>query len=80
MVHIQHLYKLLRKVIGKEDLKLEPPALAAVIGPISRKRLYTINDLKQILTQSTHIVWGTGGSMVPKEVMEEHYQNRVSVN
>ena len=26
------------------------------------------------MSKSTHIVWGTGGSMVPEEVMSEYYQ------
>lgn len=73
-----HLYKLLTELVDKEDIKLEPSALAGMIGPIKLHKegrgYLQNNDLKHKLTQSTHIVWGTGGSMVPKEVMEEYYQ------
>ncbi|EMJ6443730.1 D-serine ammonia-lyase [Bacillus cereus] len=73
-----HLYKLLKELVDKEDIKLEPSALAGMIGPIKLHKEGTSylqnNDLKQKLNQSTHIVWGTGGSMVPKEIMEEYYQ------
>ncbi|MBO1582307.1 D-serine ammonia-lyase [Bacillus sp. XF8] len=73
-----HLYKLLKELVDKEDIKLEPSALAGMIGPIKLhkegKGYIQNNDLKHKLNQGTHIVWGTGGSMVPKEVMEEYYQ------
>ncbi|MEI5949448.1 D-serine ammonia-lyase [Bacillus albus] len=73
-----HLYKLLKELVDKEDIKLEPSALAGMIGPIKLykegKDYIQKNDLKQTSNQGTHIVWGTGGSMVPKEVMEEYYQ------
>ncbi|HFK1440441.1 TPA: D-serine ammonia-lyase [Bacillus cereus] len=73
-----HLYKLLKELVDKENIKLEPSALAGMIGPIKLykegKDYIHTNNLKQTLNQGTHIVWGTGGSMVPKEVMEEYYQ------
>ncbi|MET3317384.1 UNVERIFIED_ORG: D-serine dehydratase [Peribacillus simplex] len=28
--------------------------------------------LQEIMKQSTHIIWDTGGSMVPKVMMEEY--------
>lgn len=73
-----HLYKLLKELVDKENINLEPSALAGMIGPIKLykegKDYIHTNNLKQKLNQSTHIVWGTGGSMVPKEIMEEYYQ------
>ncbi|MED2041144.1 D-serine ammonia-lyase [Bacillus wiedmannii] len=73
-----HLYKLLKELVDKEDIKLEPSALAGMIGPIKLykegKDYIQKSDLKQTSNKGTHIVWGTGGSMVPKEVMENYYQ------
>lgn len=73
-----HLYKLLKELVGKEDIKLEPSAVAGMIGPIKLHkggRGYIQNtNLKHKFNQSTHIVLGTGGSMVPKEVMKDYYQ------
>nr|WP_255299560.1 hypothetical protein [Bacillus wiedmannii] len=64
--------------MGKEDIKLEPSALAGMIGPIKLHKggrgYLQNNDLKHKLNQGTQIVSGTGGSMIPKEVMEEYYQ------
>ncbi|MGZ7147949.1 D-serine ammonia-lyase [Bacillus sp. BC08] len=73
-----HLYKLLKGLVDTEGIELEPSALAGMIGPIKLykegKRYITNNDLTKKLNQGIHIVWGTGGSMVPKEVMKVYYQ------
>lgn len=74
----EKLYTLLKKLADTENIHLEPSALAGMIGPT---KLYKDgNDylVKQQLTEKmskgTHIIWGTGGSMVPKEVMQQYYQ------
>ncbi|HDR7888523.1 D-serine ammonia-lyase [Bacillus toyonensis] len=74
----EHLYKLLKALVDTEGMMLEPSALAGMIGPIKLykegKGYITNNDLTKKLNQGIHIVWGTGGSMVPKEVMKVYYQ------
>ncbi|MED0743496.1 D-serine ammonia-lyase, partial [Aneurinibacillus aneurinilyticus] len=74
------LYKLLRALIDTENIHLEPSALAGGFGPI---RLAKEKEGQAYLEQhhlidrmknATHIMWATGGSMVPAEVMKEYYK------
>lgn len=59
-----------------ENIKLEPSALAGMYGPIqlfrdeAGQKYIENNNLKNI----SHIAWATGGSMVPKDVMETYYK------
>lgn len=74
----ERMYWLLTKLADSEGIYLEPSALAGMQGPvhlaqdevckayISRKQLNMSN--------AHHLVWGTGGNMVPKEIMEQYYQ------
>ncbi|WP_103105170.1 D-serine ammonia-lyase [Brevibacillus reuszeri] len=73
------LYTLLRALRDSESVRLEPSALAGMPGPV---RLLTQeagqNYIKQQglegkLKNATHIVWATGGSMVPEHIQEEYY-------
>ncbi|MFJ8234975.1 D-serine ammonia-lyase [Ureibacillus sp. NPDC094379] len=59
----QELYKLLIHLFREEGIFLEPSALAGMKGPT-----YTSKDLKDEF--STHIVWATGGSIVPDAIKE----------
>lgn len=73
------LYELLTIVADTENIYLEPSALAGMVG-ISKLfktvegRIYMENsNLKNKMNNSTHIVWATGGSMVPKDEMMKYY-------
>jgi D-serine dehydratase len=75
-----NLYILLHALIDTEDIHLEPSALAGAFGPIQlfknkvgRKYLED-HDLQHKMENATHIIWATGGSMVPKEIMKEYYK------
>ncbi|WP_397538600.1 D-serine ammonia-lyase [Rummeliibacillus pycnus] len=74
------MYKLLSAMIDSENIRLEPSALASVYGPIQLLKEKTGQEyIKQHhlvgkMKNATHIMWATGGSMVPKEVMEEYYK------
>jgi D-serine dehydratase len=74
----EHLYKLLKELVDTEGIRLEPSALAGMIGPIKLSdegAAYLENQqLTATMRNGTHIVWATGGSMVPKAMMEEYYQ------
>lgn len=67
------LYTLLADLADTEGLYLEPSAVAGLYGPVQleKRGLYT--------DAATHLVWATGGSMVPKEIMETDYQLGVNL-
>jgi len=68
----EHLYQLLKELVDTEGIKLEPSALAGMIGPIKLGK-------EGIKKKGTHIVWGTGGSMVPAEEMDQYYQKGLNL-
>ena len=67
----QTMFQLLKTLTDTEGIRLEPSALAGMTGPV-----HTIREdiLGATATTATHIVWGTGGSMVPKEEMNLYYR------
>ncbi|EEM11684.1 D-serine ammonia-lyase [Bacillus pseudomycoides] len=82
-VNDEQLYKLLKKLVDTEGLHLEPSALAGMIGPMKLCKEGTDYLLKHNLTEKvrkgTHIIWGTGGSMVPEEVRKQYYQKGLNL-
>lgn len=64
------LFSLLKKLADSEDIWLEPSALAGMTGPVHAiaSRLPSADS-----SNATHMVWGTGGAMVPKEEMQRYY-------
>jgi D-serine dehydratase len=78
-VQDKQLYHWLRMLADSEKICLEPSALAGFAGVI---KLFTESAGKKYLEQgrllsriknATHIVWATGGSMVPKDMMDYFY-------
>lgn len=72
------MYRLLYLLAQHENILLEPSALAGMPGPANLVRTPTGQDylqaqgVAQTIKQGTHIVWGTGGSMVPDAVMQKY--------
>ncbi|MEH7649215.1 D-serine ammonia-lyase, partial [Bacillus toyonensis] len=62
----EELYRLLKELADKENINLEPSALAGMVGPVNVCKNENEYLQKQQLTETvkkgTHIVWGTGGS------------------
>ncbi|WP_411682237.1 D-serine ammonia-lyase [Clostridium thailandense] len=76
----EQLYTLLSMLSDSEDIQLEPSALAGIYGPIqlfkddAGQDYIENNNLKDKMKNASHIAWATGGSMVPKDVMETYYK------
>lgn len=76
----EHLYQLLSVLADQEGLALEPSALAGMTGPgwicgaREGRQYIERNRLENVMEQAVHISWATGGSMVPKDVMDSYYQ------
>ncbi|WP_270180329.1 D-serine ammonia-lyase [Alkalihalobacillus sp. CinArs1] len=62
----ERLYRLLHMLYNAEGIKLEPSALAGMIGPV--------HVAKQGSGKGTHVVWATGGRLVPDAVWKEDYE------
>ena len=81
----ERLYQLLKTFADAESLFLEPSALAGFQGPCrllatqAGKAFLTQHALKDKMPNATHILWATGGSMVPKAEMEKFYQQGAAV-
>lgn len=75
----EELYRLLRALRDSESLRLEPSALAGMPGPVrllsteAGQRYIEQQGLADELANATHIVWATGGSMVPAHIQEAYY-------
>lgn len=71
----QEMYDLLALLNQTENIKLEPSALAGMVGALKIHEpdyLARLNLSEEQLNNSTHLVWATGGGMVPKEEMEKY--------
>ena len=73
----EELYRLLALMERSEGLRLEPSALAGVPGMarvLGEQQGYRARAglSAQRLAQATHLVWATGGGMVPPNEMETY--------
>ncbi|MED1104498.1 D-serine ammonia-lyase [Bacillus paramycoides] len=79
----EELYRLLKELADTENIYLEPSALAGMIGPLNvckvENEYLQKHQLTEKVKKGTHIVWGTGGSMVPEDVMSEYYKKGVKL-
>lgn len=78
------LYELLALIYDADRIRLEPSAL---IGLVGLERLLTQSPemlaqkgLAGHLSQATHIVWATGGSMVPVDEWQKDYDKGKVLN
>tara|TARA_B110000285_G_scaffold227425_1_gene288741 strand:- start:1737 stop:3077 length:1341 start_codon:yes stop_codon:yes gene_type:complete len=71
------LYELITLISDTENIKLEPSAAAGLpgIARVLKDSDYLCSmGLEKKMNQATHIVWATGGSMVPDSVWKSYYQ------
>lgn len=71
----QRMYDLLGLLNKVEGIQLEPSALAGMVGPIvadNDEYLNRIGMSDTKLENTTHLVWATGGGMVPAVEMEKY--------
>jgi len=72
------LYKTLWLTFDVEKISLEPSALAGMPGPFrlfhdnGGKRYLESHNLYRHMSNATHIVWATGGNMVPVDIMTRY--------
>ncbi|MGW9018544.1 D-serine ammonia-lyase, partial [Priestia megaterium] len=80
----EHLYKLLKKLVDAENIQLEPSALAGMIGPVKLHQqgmdYLNSHNLTGKINKGTHIVWGTGGSMVPDNIKKDYYDKGIKAS
>ncbi len=77
------MYRLLAVMKDKQDIALEPSALAGVPGMLKLfnegQGYIAKNQLAEKMANATHIAWATGGNMVPKDEFEKYYQTGKSL-
>jgi D-serine dehydratase len=73
----------MRDLLETEDIFIEPSACAAIQGPVLLNRrpetraYLEAHGLTEKLPQATHILWATGGSLVPQAVREEYIRTHL---
>ncbi|EPO2947389.1 D-serine ammonia-lyase [Vibrio cholerae] len=76
----ERMYRLLGQLNEAENILLEPSALAGMIGPIVVTKSVEYRARMQfddtVMGNATHLVWATGGGMVPAEEMDYYLKNR----
>ncbi|HDZ9494459.1 TPA: D-serine ammonia-lyase [Vibrio cholerae] len=76
----ERMYRLLGQLNEAENIQLEPSALAGMIGPTVVTKSVEYRARMQfddtVMRNATHLVWATGGGMVPAEEMGFYLKNR----
>lgn len=76
----EKLYEYLHVLMEQEGIFLEPSACAGFSGPIRMQNDERMNQylkenhLESKMKQAVHVVWATGGSLVPDEEREKYFQ------
>lgn len=72
----QRMYQLLGQLSELEDIQLEPSALAGMLGPVVVTNNHEYRQRMQfddkVMNNATHLVWATGGGMVPDQEMRSY--------
>jgi D-serine dehydratase len=74
------LHALLSTLVDSEKIYLEPSACAGIPGILELFKhephlgYLKKNNLTNKMSNAVHIAWATGGSLVPKESMDEYYR------
>ncbi|MDB1124956.1 D-serine ammonia-lyase [Vibrio algarum] len=69
------MYHLLGQLNKSENIQLEPSALAGMLGPVivsDAADYQKFSDLTYVMADATHLVWATGGGMVPDVEMKSY--------
>lgn len=69
-----HLFTLLAQLMDSEKIFLEPSATAGLIGPQMVVRTDYVDKNGLNMNNATHIVWATGGDLVPSVERKEFYE------
>jgi D-serine dehydratase len=76
-VQDEELFRYLVKLADSEDIFIEPSACAAFEGPalIEKEEAYlNRKKLTGKMAGASHIIWATGGAMVPEAEMIKYYE------
>lgn len=82
----ERMFRMLAQLVDTEDIRLEPSALAGMWGPVLSARdpafagYIARHDLQAAMPRANHIVWATGGSMVPRAELDSYYQKGKSLS
>lgn len=79
----QTLYKYLKMLYMSEKISVEPSAcagfagIAAATGREEFKKYLALNNIdEEVLKDSNHIVWATGGKMVPEDIFSKYLNSQ----
>lgn len=72
-----NMFRYLALLEQSEEIKLEPSALAGVNGLFYADEF--VSKTKQNYKNITHIIWATGGAMVPKQEMQAYIERGKSL-
>ncbi len=75
----KEMYRMLALLADTEGIWMEPSALAGMAGMSRILSSSAVPDYSQI-DAATHIVWGTGGNMVPEEEMDRYYKKNCTAS
>ena len=70
----QRMYRMLAQLADTEGLRLEPSALAGMYGPVLMVKDPVLSAYPVSRENAVHLVWATGGSMVPPNEMQAYYE------
>lgn len=65
----EQMFRLIAEVADSEGIHLEPSAVTGLMGPA-----YVEQNNPHVTEGDTHLIWATGGSMVPEEIKELEYK------
>ena len=81
----ERLYQYLAALTDQEGIRLEPSALAGMKGPGNvcategGKAYQAKEGITSAMAGATHLIWATGGNMVPEAEMSAYYQKGKSL-